>query len=45
MSRDQHSSDMDTACMAVAICVASYFAIRWTLRDCFPPDTKANETN
>jgi hypothetical protein len=23
----------------IAICVALYFAIRWTLRYCFPPDT------
>ena len=29
---------MDTACIAVVICVALYFAVRWTLRYYFPPD-------
>jgi hypothetical protein len=30
---------MDTACIAIAVCVALHFAIRLTLRYYFPPDT------
>ena len=31
----------DTACIAVAVCVALFFALRLTLRYYFPPDTDA----
>jgi len=37
--RAHKGKHMDTACIAVAICVALYFAVRLTLRYYFPPDT------
>jgi hypothetical protein len=30
---------METACIAIAVCIALYFAVRLTLRYYFPPDT------